>query len=181
MNMNSDDEDILPQSASSSSVLVFLRFLQMSNNNNDTSAAASDRSRALFIAYVCVLGCCCVMPCLYYIRTAVWQRQHIRRLREMEYAGMVAALAQSQLSAASWNNNNGSGHNNNNNSSSGGGPNAGGEPAAVREERRARILQLMEPVRMVCTIVGVCAYCLLTYCVCARLLSLRTESRMAGD
>jgi hypothetical protein len=100
----------------------------------DSSNSASDeevlRNRILYIAYLCVLGCCCITPCLYYMRVSSWQRRQFRELREMERNAIVAALAQSTASGAHH-------------------MNISAELAVVHSERRARIIQLMEPVRMV--------------------------------
>jgi hypothetical protein len=106
-----------------------------------------NRDAILYITYFFVLACCFLSPCVYYVRFWVWQRRHLRRLRDMEQAAMLAAMAQSAAGAGS------------------GGGGSGGlsapfqhhhhhhprESAAVRDERCARILQLMEPVRMVRT------------------------------
>ena len=100
----------------------------------DDPSSVSDeemlRNRILYIAYLCVLGCCCVTPCLYYIRVSAWQRRQFREFREMERNTIIAALAQSTTN---------SNHR----------MNTSAELAIVQSERRARILQLMEPVRMV--------------------------------
>jgi hypothetical protein len=101
---------------------------------SDTSNSASDeemlRNRILYIAYLCVLGCCCITPCLYYIRVSSWQRRQFREFREMERNAILAALAQSTANSAHH-------------------MSISAELAIVHSERRARIIQLMEPVRMV--------------------------------
>ena len=85
------------------------------------------RSRTvLTILYLCVLGLCFVVPVFYYFRMHCEER-HARRMRELEMAGMREALEQSEQNRE--------------------------ESRAVRrkyrEERRARIVQLFDPVRIV--------------------------------
>jgi hypothetical protein len=127
--MNDGDQTTLPLQAviATAASNLMERFLLPDQGNTNTNS----RNQILYIAYLCILGCCCVTPCLYFLRIAIWQRQQVQQLREMEQAGMVAALAQSTRMQ----------HHHN----------AGRESAVVRDERRARILQLMEPVRMVRT------------------------------
>jgi hypothetical protein len=127
------------------------RFLQQQQPTNGTTDNDDEvlRNRILYIAYLCVLGCCCITPCLYYIRISSWQRRQFREFREMERTAIIAALAQSTLGATDNNSNNNSlqfNNNNNNNAAT------TMEAAAIQAERRARILQLMEPVRMVRTL-----------------------------
>ena len=78
------------------------------------------------ILYLCVLGLCFVVPVFYYFRMHCEER-HARRMRELEMAGMREALEQSEQNRE--------------------------ESRAVRrkyrEERRARIVQLFDPVRLV--------------------------------
>lgn len=97
----------------------------------------STRTDILYIAYLCVLGACCLAPCLYYMRISAWQRRHLREMRELEQVGMVAALARSTAVLQA------------------GGQHSGQQSASATAERRARILQLLEPVRMVRTYVWV--------------------------
>jgi hypothetical protein len=124
------------------------RFLQQQPTNGTTDNDDDVlRNRILYIAYLCVLGCCCITPCLYYIRISSWQRRQFREFREMERTAIIAALAQSTLGATDNNSNNNSLQFNNNSSNAA----TTMEAAAIQAERRARILQLMEPVRMVRT------------------------------
>ena len=96
------------------------RWLQ---NNGDNATQA--RARVMYIIYLCILMCFCITPCVLYLRMYLWQRQRTR-LRELEQAGLMAAIQQTMNSV-----------------------NREPESAEVRAERRARILQLLEPVRMV--------------------------------
>jgi hypothetical protein len=125
------------------------RFLQQQPTNGTTDNDDDVlRNRILYIAYLCVLGCCCITPCLYYIRISSWQRRQFREFREMERTAIIAALAQSTLGATDNNSNNNSLQFNNNSNIAA----TTMEAAAIQAERRARILQLMEPVRMVRTL-----------------------------
>ena len=95
----------------------------------------ASRHNIFYLLYLCVLIFCCLAPCSYYIRLYIWQRQRLRRLEELERARLVAAL-QGILAEA--------------NSSSPNGNTNDPFEALIREERRARILQLLEPVQQVC-------------------------------
>jgi hypothetical protein len=120
--------------------LVNTRLLENVYNEND----GVFRNTAMFMAYLFLLTCCCITPCIYYLRITAWHRRHIRQLRELERAGMLAALAQSAnggytssaaatLAAAAASHHH----------------HPPPESEAVREERRALILQLLAPVRLV--------------------------------
>ena len=94
--------------------------------------ATEDTSRGrtvLTVLYLCVLGLCFVVPVFYYVRMHCDERQ-ARRLRELEIAGIAQALEQSE-------------HIHREESRA--------ARRKYREERRARILQLFAPVRMVRT------------------------------
>jgi heme A synthase len=102
------------------------------------------RNTAMFMAYLFLLTCCCITPCIYYLRITAWHRRHIHQLRELERAGMMAALAQSanggySSSAAATLAAAAASHHHH----------PPPESEAVREERRALILQLLAPVRLV--------------------------------
>lgn len=77
--------------------------------------------------YIVVLVMCFITPIIYYCRIR-YEEGYNRRMRELEAVGIATALEQSQMQRE--------------------------ESRAVRrkyiEERRARILQLFAPVRMVC-------------------------------
>lgn len=107
---------------------VLIRWLDY--NGEASSDEEMLRNRILYIAYLCVLGCCCITPCLYYIRVSSWQRRQFREFRELERNAILAALAQSTANSVHH-------------------MNITAELAIVHSERRARIIQLMEPVRMV--------------------------------
>jgi hypothetical protein len=92
------------------------------------------RHRVLFALYFCLLICCCITPFLYYLRLYLWQRGRLRQLRELEHAGLMAILQQTML--------------NNNNNERGRGVD-GEAMTMVQQERKARIKQMMEPVRKV--------------------------------
>jgi hypothetical protein len=85
----------------------------------------------LTVLYLVVLGMCFVVPVFYYVRMHCEER-YARRLRELELAGITQALEQSQ--------------------------NIHREESRAarrkfREERRARIIQLFTPVKMVRSVV----------------------------
>lgn len=87
-----------------------------------------DESQAILMTlYICVLALCCVTPFFYLIRLKCEDR-NVQHLRRLEAAAITAALQESQQNRE--------------------------ENRAARrkytEERRARILQLFRPVRMVC-------------------------------
>jgi hypothetical protein len=103
---------------------------------------SADRNRILTIAYLSVLACCCVTPCLYYFRALV---AYNRESRQNQNA-LIAALASHADTTSTT-----------------------AQPEAVRNERRALIVKLMEPVRMVCE------YCA-RYFHSARLVSLLLTS-----
>lgn len=120
---------------------IVLRLLQQSGSENDhsNSNSSSDldtRDSIICVAYICLLTCCCLTPCLYFLRISAWHRRRMRQLRDLERAGIVAALAQSYLQH--YQNNNDGDHNNNITRNE-----------AVHAERKALILKLLEPVQMV--------------------------------
>ena len=81
----------------------------------------------LTFMYLCVLGLCFMTAVVYFCRMQ-WEERYLRRLREHELGAIRSALAQSEATQRE-------------------------ESRAVQrkyiEERRARILQLFVPVRMV--------------------------------
>ena len=85
----------------------------------------------LMILYLCVLGMCFVTPLFYYFRLRCEDR-HSQRLGELEAAGIATAMEQSQRDETR------------------------AERRKYIEERRARIVQLFAPVRMV-------SLCIATY------------------
>lgn len=92
----------------------------------ELSATRAERGRTvLTVVYLCILGLCFMTPILYYCRLQFDER-YSQRLRDLEAAGLSAALERSVNRE---------------------------ESRAVRrkyiEERRARIIQLFVPVRMV--------------------------------
>ena len=93
------------------------------NNNNNNNSSHSQGRTVLTILYLCVLGLCFVVPVFYYFRLHCFE-EHARREMELDFA---AALEHSEQNRD--------------------------EARAARrkyiDERRARILQLMGPVRMV--------------------------------
>mmetsp|Transcript_9203 Transcript_9203/g.14722 ORF Transcript_9203/g.14722 Transcript_9203/m.14722 type:complete len:386 (+) Transcript_9203:365-1522(+) len=104
----------------SSSTFLVVRFLQEQDGNHKGRTV-------LTVLYLCVLGMCFVVPVFFYFRMQCDDR-HNRRLREMEIAGIAQAMTESQ--------------------------NAQREESRAtrrkyREERRARIIQLFSPVRMI--------------------------------
>ena len=115
---------------SSSLLNTSLRLLQsypMQNEGDDESSERNRGRTVLTVLYLCVLGLCFVVPVFYYFRMHCEERT-ARRMRELEIAGITAALSESENLHRE-------------------------ESRAVRrkyrEERRARILQLFAPVRMV--------------------------------
>ena len=115
---------------SSSLLSASLRLLQSYPTQNEGDDESSERNRGrtvLTVLYLCVLGLCFVVPVFYYFRMHCEERT-ARRMRELEIAGITAALTESENLHRE-------------------------ESRAVRrkyrEERRARILQLFAPVRMV--------------------------------
>jgi hypothetical protein len=135
-NVHDSSSPVFPSVASS----VNTRQLENIFNEHD----GVFRNTAVFMAYLFLLTCCCITPCIYYLRITAWHRRHIRQLRELERAGMLAALAQSAnggytssaaatLAAAAASHHH----------------YPPPESEAVREERRALILQLLAPVRLV--------------------------------
>jgi hypothetical protein len=92
--------------------------------------AGNHRGRTvLTVLYLCVLGLCFVVPVFYYFRMHCEER-NARRMRELEIAGIAEALEQS-----------GDFHREESRAAR----------RKYREERRARIIQLFAPVRMVRT------------------------------
>jgi hypothetical protein len=128
------------------------------------------RHRVLFALYFCLLICCCITPFLYYLRLYLWQRSRLRQLRELEHAGLMAILQQTML------------NNNNNNNERGRGVD-GEALTMVQQERKARIKQMMEPVRKVrqeatasCLFItgaaGLFVLCSVCLCVCTKAAAL---------
>jgi hypothetical protein len=90
---------------------------------------ASHKGRTvLTVLYLCVLSMCFLVPMFFYARMNCDDRRN-RRLREMEMATMTQALSESQTAAQR--------------------EETRATRRKYREERRARILQLFGPVRMV--------------------------------
>jgi hypothetical protein len=88
----------------------------------------SPRGRTvLTVLYLCVLGLCFVIPVFFYIRMHCDDR-HNRRLVESEIAGIAQAMDESQVHHREE---------------------SRATRRKYREERRARIIQLFSPVRMV--------------------------------
>lgn len=83
-----------------------------------------DQRSLLYIIYLCILAVCCLSPSVYYIRLYLWQRNRMRRLQQLEQAGLVAALSQTLNVPHARN-------------------------AALSEERHARICQLLDEVTLV--------------------------------
>lgn len=81
----------------------------------------------LTVLYLCVLGLCFVVPVFYYFRMHCEER-NVRRLRELELAGITQALEQSQHAHREE---------------------SRAARRKFREERKARINQLFAPVKMV--------------------------------
>ena len=100
----------------------------LSSSVESPTSSKHSRNAILYIIYLAVLGCCCLSPCFFYLRFWTWQRRRQRRLRELEGAGLAVAMARSSGPMAIDEHHNSS---------------------AVQEERKARIAQLVEPVRMV--------------------------------
>eukprot|EP00934_Nitzschia_sp_Nitz4_P001032 Nitzschia sp. Nitz4//scaffold67_size101165//89606//91117//NITZ4_004543-RA/size101165-augustus-gene-0.17-mRNA-1//1//CDS//3329556516//1032//frame0 len=81
----------------------------------------------LTILYLCVLGICFVIPIFYYFRLQCEER-YARRLRDLELAGMAHAMQQSENLYSEE---------------------SRAARRKYREERKARIMQLLSPVRMI--------------------------------
>ena len=126
-----------------SAVLLF-RFLQRS----DSSESEGGRTRTvLTFLYLSVLGMCFLTPVLYYVRLHCEERAVRRRLQAMEVRGLETVLSRSERGFFGGVLGGGGSTNNDNNSQ-----NAEESRAARRKyiaERRARILQLFAPVRVV--------------------------------
>jgi hypothetical protein len=117
--MNEDDDNVAFYSNFSSIPRTLGRMLQQQH---------SPRGRTvLTVLYLCVLGICFVIPVLFYIRMHCDDRRN-RRLIESEIAGIARAIDESE------------GHQREESRAT---------RRKYREERRARILQLFSPVRMV--------------------------------
>ena len=98
----------------------------------------------LTFMYLCVLGLCFMTAVVYFCRMQ-WEERYLRRLREHELGAIRSALAQSEATQRE-------------------------ESRAVQrkyiEERRARILQLFVPVRMVRFCVDRIEICFVGACLC---------------
>lgn len=101
------------------------RSLQQTDNTNNNG----NNSSMLFLLYFCLLICCCVTPLLYYLRLYLFQRLRVQRLRELEHESLMAILQQTMNQQQQQQNSN--------------------ENRMMRQERTARIQQMMEPVRKV--------------------------------
>ena len=77
--------------------------------------------------YLCMLGVCFLVPIFFYFRMHCDERRN-RQLRDLEIAGMTQAMNESQIQQREE---------------------SRAARKKYREERRARILQLFTPVRMV--------------------------------
>jgi hypothetical protein len=121
--MSSDDE-------SSSSTLFLIRFLQQQQQEDGGGDGTTTTNRGrtvLTVLYLSVLTICFIIPVFFYCRMQCDHRND-QRLREIEVTGLAQAMAESQ--------------------------NAHREESRAtrrkyREERRARIIQLFVPTRMV--------------------------------
>ena len=80
----------------------------------------------LTVLYLCVLGLCFVIPVFYYFRLH-YDERGARRMRELEMAGLSQAMEHSQQNREETR----------------------AARRKYRDERRARILQLFAPVRLV--------------------------------
>jgi hypothetical protein len=120
------DVDV-PSRVTSSSLLRAVRHL--GSDDGPPSGRA-----VLTVLYLCVLGLCFAIPVFYYCRIH-WEERQARRLRILELAGITQALAQSQTMHRHE---------------------ARAARRKFREERKARICQLVAPVKMVRW--GVCRY-----------------------
>ena len=98
----------------------------MNNPAADDDPAKMGRT-ILATLYLCMLGVCFVVPVLFYFRMHCDDR-HNRRLRDLEIAGMAQAMNESQDLQREE---------------------SRAARRKYREERRARIIQLFTPVRMV--------------------------------
>jgi hypothetical protein len=105
-----------------------VRFLQQEGRGDNSQQGRT----ILTIMYLTVLGCCFLTPILYYCRLRCEDRRAVRLSERMMIEGMAASAA---LGDAEHD------------------PNVGEESRAAQrkymEERRARILQLFRPVRVV--------------------------------
>ena len=112
-----EDEDIWNNFAA--------RMLQENRGSNRSSTNDGEQGRfILTVIYLCILGFCCITPLIYYIRLHFEEAEN-SRMRELENAGIAAALRRSNRD----------------------------DTEATRrkyaEERRARLKQLFEPVKIV--------------------------------
>jgi 4-amino-4-deoxy-L-arabinose transferase-like glycosyltransferase len=103
----------------------FILRLLVSPSSEAPESAKQNRNTIIYIIYLTVLGMCCLSPCFYYLRFWSWQRRRLRRMWELEHAGVAVAMARSSGTAVA------------------------DDGDAIQEERKARISQLMKPVRMV--------------------------------
>jgi hypothetical protein len=122
-----------------------------SSSSSSSSQSVDNHGRTvLTFLYLCILGLCFLTPILYYCRL-YFDERNARRMRQLEISALTTALEQSHGGIAGGHplhhhphlHHHLHNHNNSNRE----------EVRAVRrkyvEERRARILQLFEPVRMV--------------------------------
>ena len=128
---------MFPTSSSTKSLRMYDRhdeeevFFRTGDNGEEYQVfrhLAESRGQAvLTFMYLCVLGLCFTTAVVYFCRMQ-WEERYLRRLREHELSAIRSAMAQSENTQRE-------------------------ESRAVQrkyiEERRARILQLFAPVRMV--------------------------------
>jgi hypothetical protein len=109
------------------------RFLQQQQqwDTTDDETTTHPGRTVLTVLYLCLLGLCLVVPVFYYFRMHCEER-HARRIRELEISGISQALEQSQTLHREE---------------------SRAARRKYRDERRARIVQLFAPVRMVRMIV----------------------------
>jgi hypothetical protein len=119
---------------SSPLTLILSRQLQNDSGttNNNTNSAADRGRNILTILYLLVLAFCFMSPVFYYCRINYETRAE-RRLREQEAEGVRRAMERSST-----------GTNNANTSAE-----TSASRRKYRDEQKARIIQLIEPVKMV--------------------------------
>eukprot|EP00529_Nitzschia_sp_RCC80_P022638 CAMPEP_0113486316 /NCGR_PEP_ID=MMETSP0014_2-20120614/24934_1 /TAXON_ID=2857 /ORGANISM="Nitzschia sp." /LENGTH=495 /DNA_ID=CAMNT_0000379985 /DNA_START=76 /DNA_END=1563 /DNA_ORIENTATION=- /assembly_acc=CAM_ASM_000159 len=140
-------------------IVLNSRYLQHTNTSIDganNALSVPRRKAVLTIIYLSVLGICFIIPMIFYCQLRCDDRRRDQELYDLEVAGMAMALAESTRMA---NNNGGDDDDDDDddNDGEGGGGNQRNRAEArevrrkYREERRARILQLFTPVRMILT------------------------------